>query len=351
MSASKDIGCGCVVAFFAMIGFLILTVVLGLCFFGGRLAATAEKVWDDDGGEYGEGKPECDRPLEKKWMCGEGDEDDPEVVYIPMRGVIAETDLDDGLFSESVSDYSTALRSIRVATRDKKMRGICLLLDTPGGTVTDSDIMADALRRFRAAGKDRFVLVLMGSMCCSGGYYVAAEADYIMAHPTTTTGSIGVIMNGLNAAELAKKVGVKSVNIASGANKALLDPLEPVNPEHVKVLKRPVDQDYERFVSIVARGRKLPLDKVKPIADGRILSAKDALDAKLIDGFGYAEDAWEKAAELAKSEEVRIYRYEESFSWKRFFSPSAFMKCGRSFVGGMMSGVDNVTPRNEYRMR
>jgi len=351
MSAAKNIGCGCVVAFFAMVGFAILMIILGLCFFGGRIASKAENVLGNADDEYGENRPECDKPLDKKWMCGEGNEDDPEVVYIPMRGVIAETDLDEGFFSESVSDYANALRSIRTATRDKKVRGICLMLDTPGGTVTDSDIMADALNRFKAAGKDRFVLVLMGSMCCSGGYYVAAGADYIMANPTTTTGSIGVIMDGFNAAELAKKVGVKSVAIASGANKALLDPLEPVNPEHVKILKRTVDQDYERFVSIVAKGRKLPLDKVRPIADGRILSAKDAKEAKLIDGLGYAEDAWLKAAELAKAEKVRIYRYEEAFSWRRLFSSGSFMKCGRAFVGGMMSGADSVVPRNEYRMR
>jgi len=351
MSASKNVGCGCVVAVFAMVGFVILMIVMGLCFLGGRISADGEGLLGESSGEYGKDRPECDKPLDKKWMCGEGGEDDPEVAFIPMRGVIAETLLDEGLFSEATSDYSMALRSIRAATRDEKIRGICLKLDTPGGTVTDSDVMADALRRFKAAGTNRFVFVMMGSMCCSGGYYVAAEADYILANPTTLTGSIGVIMEGFNAAELAKKVGVKSVVIASGTNKALLDPLEPVNPEHVKILKRPVEQDYERFVSIVAKGRKLPIDQVRPLADGRILSAKDAKEAKLVDGLGYAEDAWKKAAELAKAKKVRIYRYEEPFSWKSLFSPTTFMKCGRAFVGGMMSGVGNVTPHNEYRVQ
>lgn len=351
MGASKDVGCGCAVASLAMVGFVILLAVLGVCFLGGRLASTAEKMLDGDDGEYGVDKPECDKTFNKKWMCGDGDEDDPEVVYIPMRGVIAATELDEGLFADSVSDYANALRSIRAATRDRDVRGICLMLDTPGGTVTDSDVMADALRRFRAAGKDRFVLVLMGSMCCSGGYYVAAEADYVMAHPTTMTGSIGVIMSGYNAAELAKKIGVKSVVIASGDNKALLDPFEPVNPEHVKILKRPVEQDYDRFLSIVAKGRKLPKDKVRPLADGRILSAQDAKDAGLVDGLGYAEDAWEKAAELAKSKNVRIYRYEEPFSWRQLFSPQTFMQCGRAFAGGVMSEAERATPRNEYKAR
>lgn len=350
MSTTKNIGCGCAVALFSVIGFVVLIIVMVLCFAGGLIASDSDSLLKSDSSEYGKDRPECDKPLDKKWMCGNGGEDDPQIAYIPMRGVIVETMLDEGLFSESASDYAHALKSIRAATRDRKIRGICLKLDTPGGTVTDSDVMVDALRRFKAAGKDRFVLVMMGSMCCSGGYYVAAGADYIMANPTTLTGSIGVIMEGINAAELAKKIGVKSVVIASGTNKALLDPLEPVNPEHVKILKRPVEQDYERFVSIVAKGRKLPVEKVRQFADGRVISARDAKELKLIDGFGYAEDAWKKAAELAKSKRVRIYRYEDQLSWKDIFSPKTFMKCGESFVQGMMSATRGAAPHNEYRV-
>ena len=347
----KILGCiksgyGCLVKFLALIGLLVVLGALLLLGMGSALIRLAGA----DGIDCGANEPECERMLQRRWVCGDGDADDPEVICISLRGVISST-REAGMFAELESEYSRALRHIRAATRDADVRGIVLRLDTPGGTVTDSDIMADALRRFKAAGENRFVLVFMGSMCCSGGYYVAAEADYILANPTTLTGSIGVIMNGLNAAELAKKIGVRSVVVASGSNKALLDPLEPVNPEHVAILRRPVEQDYERFVSLVARGRKLPVDEVKKIADGRVLSAQDALDAKLIDGLGYLDDAWQKAAELAGSEHVRIYRYEEPFSWRSLLSEATFMKYGKAFVAGAISGLDDAAPQNEYRLR
>ena len=339
-------GYGCLVKFFALVGFFVVLGILALGVFCGVVA----KLAGDGDGDFGATAPECDRTFARRWMCGDGDEDDPAVVCVSLRGVITAT-AEAGMFAELESSYSRALRHIRAATNDADVRGLVLRLDTPGGTVTDSDVMADALRRFKAADEKRFVIVLMGSMCCSGGYYVAAEADCILANPTTLTGSIGVIMNGFNAADLAKKIGVKSVVVASGSNKALLDPLEPVNPEHVAILRRAVEQDYERFVSIVARGRRLPVDEVKKIADGRVLSAQDALAAKLVDGLGYAEDAWRKAAELAGADHVRVYRYEEPFSWRTFFSEPAFARYGRAFVAGAMSGLDDAAPRAEYRLR
>ena len=350
MNTAERVGCGCGVAVLAIAVVCLLPVVLGLFMLCGSVATALDGVLNEEAIAYGVDAPTCEKPLDKKWICGKGGESDPEVICIQMRGVIEET-LRAGLFADELSDYSRALREIHAATRDEDVRGIVLRLDTPGGTVTDSDVMADALRRFKAAGKDRFVLVLMGSMCCSGGYYVAAEADYVMANPTTLTGSIGVIMASFNAAELAKKVGLKSVVIASGENKALLDPMEPVNPAHVAILKRPVEQDYERFVSLVSRGRRLPVDEVKKIADGRVLSAKDAKALKLVDELGYVEDAWRKAAELAHAEKIRVYRYEEPFSWKSLFSEAFFMKCGRAFVGGMKSAAEGCAPQNEYRLR
>jgi protease IV len=350
MNTAEKIGCGCGVAVLAMAVLCLLPIVLVLFMLCGSVATALEGSLNGDAVAYGVDAPACERPLGKKWICGDGDESDPQVVCITLRGVIEET-VREGLFADELSAYSRALREIRAATRDEDVRGIVLKLDTPGGTVTDSDVMADALRRFKAAGEGRFVLVLMGSMCCSGGYYVAAEADWIMANPTTLTGSIGVIMASYNAAELAKKVGLKSVVIASGENKALLDPMEPVNPAHVAILKRPVEHDYARFVSIVARGRKLPVDEVKKIADGRVLSAQDAKVLKLVDELGYAEDAWRKAAELAQAEKIRVYRYEEPFSWKSIFSESFFMKCGRAFAGGVKAEVEGSAPRNEYRLR
>lgn len=295
--------------------------------------------------------PEWSRPLEKTWLCGHGTEEDPEIVYIAIRGAIMPAEESEGLFSAGGSCYAFALRSIRAATEDDDVRGLCLMIDSPGGTVTESDILADAVRRFRASRKDRFVIVHMGALCCSGGYYVAAGADCIVAHPTTVTGSIGVLMNGYNAAELAKKVGVKSVVVASGTNKAMLDPLVEVNPEHIAILKKTVDSDYERFLSVVSKGRKLPVEKIRPLADGRVLSAEDACKAKLVDEIGYAEDVWKKAAKLANAKAVRIYRYEEPFGLHSLFSPASFARFGRAFFRGIAAEAGDSALRSEYRLR
>ena len=262
--------------------------------------------------------PEDEKRYEKAWASGKGGEDDPKVLRVRLGGIIST--MQEDLFGFEKSSAMSALKKIRAATRDDDIQGLYLVLDTPGGEVTLSDVIADAIQRFKKARKNRFVLVEMGSLCCSGGYYIAAGADYILAHPTTITGSIGVIMSTVNAAELAKKIGIESVVIATGKNKAMLDPFKPVDQEHVTIFKKAVDADYERFLSIVSKGRKIPVDKIRPIADGRILCADEARKLKLIDAIGYAEDAEAQLVKMAKAKRIRIVRYKDELTWRDLFS-------------------------------
>ena len=266
----------------------------------------------------GSSRPECEKAYEKVWVCGEGDEEAPKMLRIKIGGIISDSQED--MFGLERSSAVSALKKIRAATLDDEIRGLYVVLDTPGGEVTLSDVIADAIQRFKKKAKDRFVLVEMGSICCSGGYYIAAVADHIIAHPTTITGSIGVIMATVNAAELAKKIGIESVVIATGANKAMLDPLKPVDQEHVKIFKKAVDVDYERFLSVVSKGRKIPVDKLRPIADGRILSAEEAKKLKLIDAIGYSEDAEAQLAKMAEAKDIRIYRYKDEHTLRDLFN-------------------------------
>ena len=268
---------------------------------------------DDNGTECSE----RDKTRKKIWVCGDGDEDDPHVLRVKIGGVIS--DVQDDVFGRERSSAMSALSKIRSATRDDEIRGLYIVLDTPGGEVTLSDIIADAVQRFRESDTNRFVLVEMGALCCSGGYYIAAGADYIIAHPTTVTGSIGVLMETINAAELAKKIGIESVVIATGTNKVMLDPLKPVDEEHVKIFKKAVDADYERFLSIVSKGRNIPVDKIRPIADGRIMNAAEAKKLNLIDAIGYSEDAEEQLKKMAKAENIRIVRYKDESTLRDFF--------------------------------
>ena len=281
------------------------------------LGAIAMDRGGDADDTFGTTRSEREKTGKKIWVCGEGDEDDPQILRVKISGVIS--DVEENLFGREKSSALSALKKIRAATYDEEIEGLYLLLDTPGGEVTLSDIIADAVQRFKQADTNRFVLVEMGSLCCSGGYYIAAGADYIIANPTTITGSIGVIMATVNAAELAKKIGIESVVIATGTNKAMLDPLKPVDQEHVKIFQKAVDADYERFLSIVSKGRKIPVDKLRPIADGRILSAEEAKKLKLIDAIGYSEDAEAQLAKMADAEDIRIIRYKDEHTWRDLF--------------------------------
>lgn len=312
------IGClGAVVASGVILVGLVVIVLLGYIAMGLGLGEDST---------FGTERPERDKSREKIWVCGKGDADDPKVLRVKIDGVISKGQED--MFGREKSSAMSALKKIRAATLDDSICGLHLVLDTPGGEVTLSDIIADAVLRFKKAGEDRFVLVEMGSICCSGGYYIAAVADYIIAHPTTITGSIGVLMATINAAELAKKIGVESVVIATGANKAMLDPLKPVDQEHVKIFRKAVDADYERFLSIVSKGRNLPVDKVRPIADGRILSAEEAKELNLIDAIGYSEEAEAQLAKMAKAKDIRIYRYKDEPTLLDFFTDTSLSSQG-----------------------
>ena len=311
MNAEKGcfIGClgGIAIAMVVIVG-MVAVLWLGYVAIGLGLG-------DDD--SFGVDRSEREKSPEKIWVSGKGDEDDPKVLRVKISGVISDDQED--VFGRERSSAVSALKKIRAATHDDEIRGLYLVLDTPGGEVTLSDVIADAVQRFKKAEKNRFVLVEMGSLCCSGGYYIAAGADYIIAHPTTVTGSIGVIMATINAAELAKKIGIESVVIATGRNKAMLDPLKPVEQEHIGVFKKVVDSDYERFLSIVSKGRKISIDKLRPIADGRILNAAEAKRLNLIDAIGYSEDAEAQLAKMAKAKHIRVYRYKDEHTWRDLF--------------------------------
>ena len=320
MSTEKGCFFGCLGAIAAC-----MVIVVGLAAFL-WLGYIALQIGLKEDNAFSADQPEREKAHEKVWVSGKGGEDDPRVLRVKIGGVIS--DVQEDMLGREKSSAVSALNKIRAATHDDKFRGLYLVLDTPGGEVTLSDVIADAIQRFKKSGKNRFVLVEMGSICCSGGYYIAAGADYIIAHPTTITGSIGVIMATINAAELAKKVGIESVVIATGANKAMLDPLKPVDQEHVKIFKKAVDVDYERFLSIVSKGRKIPVDKLRPIADGRILSADEAKALKLIDAIGYSEDVEVQLAKMAKAKNIRIYRYKDEPTLLDLFRDSSLSSQG-----------------------
>lgn len=350
---AKGIGFGCIIAVAVLIlGTLAFTLVCGLMMNGCvKASAIAQKELNELEQDDGETRPEEPGRFDKVWVSGSSDRLAPKVLRIKLSGVITDRQESNGLFSmEDDTSAPAALKRIRAATRDKSIAGILLEVDSPGGGVTMSDIIHDALLKYKRADTNRFIAVYMGDLCCSGGYYISAAADRIFARPTTITGSIGVIMHGVNIAGLAKKIGIADVTIASGENKDILNPLKEVNPEHVALLRKPIEEMYERFVGIVAKGRGMPVEKVRKIADGRIFSAEEAHKLGLVDGVFHDDGLQRELKRLAGGEDCRIVRYKSRKSIGRFFDNFVFEQA-RAFMRGIRSGAETDSPRQEYRWR
>jgi protease IV len=236
---------------------------------------------------------------------------DEKIAVIPVHGIISSEKGSGGSMVEETCD------SLRQALEDDDVKAIVIDMDSPGGEVTAADAIYHAVREAR--GK-KPVVIYMQSLAASGGYYISCGGTFLMAHETTITGSIGVIIQTLKYRELLGKIGVESLTFKSGKFKDILNPARDMTPEEQAYVQAMVMQTYEKFLGIVAHERKLPADALRNgIADGRIVSGKDALAAKLIDGLGYVEDAYAKARELGHAPGAAVVRYEKQFKLGRIF--------------------------------
>jgi len=281
--------------------FFFTTIILSVGEFGGLGLYTKKTVLSG--------------ALTEKTVEGSGSE---KVLLLPLHGVIGERESDSMFYSPEASVQYIHQR-LQAARSDSAIKGILLDVDSPGGGITASDIIYDEIRRFKKE-TGCTVVVSMGDVAASGGYYVSAPADCIFAHPTTITGSIGVIMTTFDASLLMQKIGVQDNPIKSGVYKDIGSWSRPMTPEERQMLETIIKEMLDRFVTIVADGRKLPKDKVKELADGRIFTATQAKAAKLVDEIGYYEDALKKIKQLAKlPEKVKVIRYDKSFSFSSLF--------------------------------
>jgi len=236
------------------------------------------------------------------------------IALLSLRGIISAAE--PGAIGETmVDDFKLQLQQ---AVEDEKVKAIVLAIDSPGGEVTASDMIYTAVRGARDTGK-KPVVVYMGSLAASGGYYVACGGSHLIAHDTTFTGSIGVIMQGINYERLFDKVGLQMMTFKSGKMKDMLSGSRPMTEEEKTYIQRLIMQTYDKFVGIVARERKLPEDQLRNgVADGRVVSGKDALEAGLVNQLGTVEDAYAKAMELGRAPGSSVVRYESPFPFGRF---------------------------------
>jgi protease-4 len=236
------------------------------------------------------------------------------VALIDVSGMIMNA-RSPSLLSSGDNPVSLFREKLDEARHDKRVKAVVLRINSPGGGVTASDIMYQDLINFRHdTGKP--VVACMMDVAASGAYYLAMGSDLIYAHPTTVTGSIGVIMSLYNATGLFQKIGVSSDPIKSGQNKDIGNPARPMTEAERAILQGMVDSFYGQFVKIVAQGRHLPEDRVRALADGRVYTGVDAQQLGLVDRVGYLEDAIKMAKEMAGICDAAIVAYDRGDGYR-----------------------------------
>lgn len=244
-------------------------------------------------------------PLKEKQVGGAGK---AKIALMDISGVISEEDKEMAFRSEP-NLIARMKEELKLASKDSAVKAVVLRINSPGGTVTASDLLYHELKRFKQQTGKKVIASIM-DLGASGGYYVAVAADKIMAHPTTVTGSIGVIMLSVNVEGLLEKIGVSGTAIKSGEKKDMGSPLRPMTAEERQLFQGIIDQMHDRFISVVAMGRKnLSLDAVKRAADGRVYTAQQALELGLVDQIGYLDDAIELAKAETGLKEAKVVRY------------------------------------------
>jgi len=230
------------------------------------------------------------------------------VAMIDVRGMILDSRAP-GLILDGPNPVDRFCRALELAEKDSSVRAVIIRINSPGGTVTGSDIMYQELRRFRrVTGKP--VVASLGEIATSGGYYLALGADHIVAQPTSVTASIGVIMPTFNFSEGMGMIGIHARSIKSGANKDMANPFEPIRESQYEVLQSMVDNYYARFRALVIERRPALNPKEVPNAtDGRVVTGEQALDLGLVDELGGVRDAFERAKTLANLQAATLVKY------------------------------------------
>lgn len=255
-------------------GVTIFLVIAAACIILGFLLSRA--IGNGDGTVVGEG--------------GKISIEDEYIGRLDINGTISESE-GIGLLESDSYHHRWLLDRIEDMKSDGKNKGMILFVNTPGGSVYASDEMYLAIQDYRKK-TGRPVYSYMASQATSGGYYISASCDRIVANRNCWTGSIGVTMGTMyDVTEMLRKMGVRTVTITSGKNKAMGSPTTAMTPRQKKIMQSLVDEAYDQFVDIVADGRKLSRTAVRKIADGRLYTAKQAKAKGLVDQIGTLQDA------------------------------------------------------------
>lgn len=246
--------------------------------------------------------------LNERTIEGEGKS---KFLLMDITGFISEKERSGGM-KEKPSMVAEVKEALQKAEKDEDIAGVILRINSPGGTVTASDLILHELLAFKARKKVPIYACITG-IGTSGGYYIATAADEISAHPTAITGSIGVLVMRFNVEGLLGKIGVTEKTVKSGDKKDFLSPFRPATPEEEKIMQAIINSLYQRFVDVVLARPGTPLTKpeLEKLADGRIFTAQQAAAARLIDRVGYLDDtvaAMKKKLNLKEAKVIAYYR-------------------------------------------
>lgn len=253
------------------------------------------------------------------------------VALITLSGQIS-GETQKGLFGRQ-STVVSIKDQLRMAERDRRVKAVVLRLDSPGGDVTASDIIYREIKLFQKKRKIP-VYVAMMDLAASGGYYIAMAGDKVFAHPTTITGSIGVIAVLPKLQPLAKKIGIEMRVVKSGATKDIGSFWRDFAPGEREIIQGMIDEMYERFLVVVGEGRpELDAKTIRKLADGRPYTAPQAVELGLIDGIAYLDEVIEKARDAAGLEDAKVVVYKKPFDYK-----------GHIYAGGETLPVELRSP-------
>jgi len=286
--------------------------------------------------------PSAADPLKEFTLQGEAE---GKLLVIPIRGIISDAPKEQ-FFRTRPSMVQEFVSQLRLAEKDKKIRAILLKMDSPGGSVTASDVLYSEILAFKKRTGMKVVVAMMG-LAASGGYYMSLPADLIIAHPTTLTGSIGVIFFRPKVTGLMGKIGVAVEINKSGKNKDMGSPFRRTTAEEEKILQALTEKLGQRFLDRVVEHRRLNQRQLAEISTARVFLADEALKLGLVDKIGYLDDAVREAKKLAGlSEDSRIVVYRRTeYPDDNLYNTSTTRFEGRGFslvsidLPGSLSGL------------
>ncbi len=243
-------------------------------------------------------------PLKEEVLTGSGS---AKVLLLELSGLISSQDR--GALISNPNMVADVKEVLTVAEEDSDIKAVVVRINSPGGTVTASDVLHHEIRAFK---KKRGIPIIASIMDLgtSGGYYVASAADKIVAHPSSVTGSIGVIMLTVNASGLLEKIGLEAEAVTSGPKKDMGSPFRPMTEDERAIFQDVINEFYDQFLTVVQDGRpQLSRERVRALADGRIYSGQQAKELGLVDEVGYLDDAIELAKKEARVKEARVVTY------------------------------------------